>query len=92
MDVDVLVDVDVVLVVVSHPVQVLSHCLAMEIDDEHNPAAKSRSHLARGNTFVLPMHLCGEVIVDVLVEVLVDVDADVEVVVLLHLQPKHSKP
>ena len=46
VEVDVLVDVDVVLVVVSQPVHVFSHCLAIETDNEHNPAAKKRSHVS----------------------------------------------
>lgn len=46
VEVDVLVDVDVVLVVVSQPVHVLSHWFAIETDNEHNPAAKKRSHVA----------------------------------------------
>jgi hypothetical protein len=41
--VDVLVDVDVVLVVVSHPLQVLSHCFAIEAD-VHKRSVKRRSH------------------------------------------------
>jgi hypothetical protein len=45
--------VEVVLVVVSHLLHVLSHCLAIEVDDEHRPPAKIRSHVASGNTFTL---------------------------------------
>ena len=56
VDVDVLVDVDVVLVVVSHPAQVLSHCLAIFAFDEHSPTAKRRSQRARGNKFLLFAH------------------------------------
>ena len=46
VDVDVLVDVldvDVVLVVVSHPLHVLAHCCAID-SDEQSPTAESRSH------------------------------------------------
>ena len=63
VDVNVLVDVDVVLVVVSHPVQVLSHCFAIE-NDEHSPTADRRSHLTRSKTFVLLAHLCGVEVVE----------------------------
>ena len=55
VEVDVLVDVDVVLVVVSHPVQVLSHCFRIE-SDAQSPTASSRSHRSRGNTFLLLTH------------------------------------
>ena len=75
-------DVDVEVVVVSHPVQVLSHCRAIETD-EHRPAANRRSHLARGKAFTLLAHLCGVEVVEVIVEVvvLVDVKVDVELLV-----------
>ena len=56
VNVDVLVEVDVVLVVVSHPLQVLSHCSAME-SVKHSPTTKKRSHLARGNVLCLSAHL-----------------------------------
>ena len=69
VDVDVLVDVDVVLVVVSHPVQVLSHCFLID-SDEHNPAAKRRSHWVNGNEFTLFAHLCSVEVEVVVVELL----------------------
>ena len=56
VDVDELVEVDVVVVVVSHPAQVLSHCFSMEADNEQRPAAKNRSHVAWGNSFRLFAH------------------------------------
>ena len=84
VEVDVLVDVDVVVVVLSHPMQVLSHCFATK-SVLHNSAANKRSHLACGKIFVLLAHLCKVdvvvVIVEVDVDVLVEVDVDVEVLV-----------
>ena len=81
---DVLVDVDVDVVVVSHPVQVLSHCFATTISS-HNPTERRSSHLACDNIFTLLAHLCkvDVVVVDVEVDVdvLVEVDVDVEVLV-----------
>ena len=43
VDVEVLVDEEVVDVVVSHPLHVLSHLMAID-GKEHTPAAKRRSH------------------------------------------------
>ena len=64
--------VDVVDVVVSHPLHVLAHCTEK---DPHKPSANNSWHCANGNMFVLPTHTCGVevVLVDVLV-VVVDVD------------------
>ena len=84
--------VEVVLVVVSHPVQVLTHCFATK-GSEHKPKLTKRSHLAWGKTLNTLAHLCNvdvvvvdvEVLLDVLVEVVVDVlvlvDDDVDVLV-----------
>ena len=81
---DVLVDVEVDVVVVSHPVQVLSHCFATTISP-HNPTERRSSHLACDNIFTLLAHLCKVdvvvVEVEVEVDVLVEVDVDVEVLV-----------
>ena len=66
--------VDVVVVVVSHPVHVLAHCAEKELQ---RSAANNSWHLAKGNVFLLFAHL--SVVVVVLVDVLVDVD-DVDVV------------
>lgn len=63
----------------SHPLQVLAHCLAIEADDEQVPAAKSRSHVARGMTLTLLAHLSSVVI---LALVLVEGKTAVEVVVV----------
>ena len=76
------VTVDVDVVVVSHPVHVLEHCSATKGSRQRFKLA-NRSHLIRGNKFILPTHLCSVdvvvVNVDVEVEVLVDVDVDVVV-------------
>ena len=75
--------VDVVDVVVSHPLHVLAHCTKK---DPHKSSANNSWHCPNGNVFVLPTHMCGVevvlVLVDVLVVVVVDVDAvDVDDVV-----------
>ena len=66
--------VDVVVVVVSHPLQVLAHDSEKE---SHRSAANNSWHCANGNVFVLFAHSSGVDVV--LVDVLVDVD-DVDVV------------
>ena len=76
VDVDVLVDVEVVLVVVSHPLQVLSHCATIGVDVEHSPASKIRSHVARGNKLTLLAHIA---------DVDTRVGVDVEVLILFAL-------
>ena len=46
--------VDVVVVVVSHPLQVLAQCFGKE---SHKSAANNSWHCANGNVFVLLKHL-----------------------------------
>ena len=77
VDVDVLVDVDVVLVVVSQPLHVLAHCSEKV---PHRSLARTCSHFAKGNVFVLLAHLSRVVVVDVVVVDIVVVD----VVVVSH--------
>ena len=91
VDVDVLVDVDVVLVVVSQPLHVLAQSLAIEPDNEHSPAADSRSHLSRGNELTLCAHLCN-VEVEVVVVAVVEVEVDVVVLKKRYKQHVRSQP
>ena len=77
VDVEVLLDVEVV--VVSQPLQVLWHCWTIAIE-EHKPTDNKRAHFAWGNILTLLTHLCS-VDVEVEVDVLVEVDVDVEVLV-----------
>ena len=55
---------DVVVVVVSQPLQVLKHDSKKE---SHRSAANTSRHLAKGKMFALPSHLCN--VVDVVVVV-----------------------
>ena len=56
--------VDVVVVVVSQPLQVLAHDSKKE---SHRSAANNSWHLATGKVFAFPLHLCN--VVDVVVVV-----------------------
>ena len=71
--------VDVVDVVVSHPLHVLAHCSEK---DPHKSSANNSWHCANGNVFALPTHMCGVevVLVDVLVVNVVVVVVVVDVV------------
>ena len=71
--------VDVVVVVVSHPLHVLAHCTEK---DPHKSSANNSWHCPNGNVFVLPTHMCGVevVLVDVLVVNVLVVVVDVDVV------------
>ena len=64
--------VDVVVVVVSQPLQVLAHESKKE---SHRSAANNSSHCASGKVLILPLHLSVVVVVDVVV---------VDVVVVSH--------
>ena len=72
-----MVDVDVVLVVVSHPLHVLSHSPGRL---EHKPCAKIVSHLNNDNLLRLFAHRCAVLVV--VVELVV-----VDVVVVVVSQP-----
>ena len=63
VDVDVVL-VDVVVVVVSHPL----HVLAQDSEKEpHRSAANNSSHCDKGNLLILPLHLSVVVVVVVVV-------------------------
>ena len=56
--------VDVVVVVVSQPLQVLAHDSKKE---SHRSAANNSSHCAKGKVLILPLHISDVVVVDVVV-------------------------